>query len=120
MEEERQQMPQFTFNAPVNIYGGTLSGNVTNYNYGKEATTNVEDRELAKQMAGIFYGDEENALEFIGLVRGMKPVAVTGIVNQWLKEKKISDKSKGKDLWEILNKNGLYDAGYANWNSYVK
>ncbi len=50
----------------------------------------------------------------------MKPVEVTSLVNKLVKDKKISDMRRKKDLWKVLHDNGLYTPTVTNWNSQVK
>ena len=50
----------------------------------------------------------------------MKPTQITDKVNQLVREKKISDMSKHRDLWKVLHDSGIYDKSESNWNQQVK
>jgi hypothetical protein len=41
-------------------------------------------------------------------------------VNRLLKERKVSDISCNKVLWEILHENGYYAPTLSNWNSQIR
>ena len=75
---------------------------------------------VVRRLVPIFYGDEEEARAFVGCIRGMRPRQVTERVNQLVRERKISDASKHRGLWEVLSEAGLYGKSESNWNSQVK
>lgn len=80
----------------------------------------VNQEEIVGKLKHIFYGDEEAARQFLHDVRDMKPTYITNLVNQLVKERKISDASKKHDLWEVLNSYGIYTKTESNWNMQVR
>ncbi|MBR1521430.1 MAG: hypothetical protein IJ635_09360 [Bacteroidaceae bacterium] len=76
--------------------------------------------EVVRRLVPIFYGDEDEARAFVDCIRGMRPRQVTERVNQLVRERKISDASKHRRLWEVLSGAGLYGKSESNWNSQVK
>ena len=79
-----------------------------------------QQQEIVDKLKPIFYGDEENAKEFLMSIKGMKPTLITQKVNQLVKDKVISDISCKRDLWKVLHECGLYDKSESNWNQQVK
>lgn len=111
----------------INLYNGAqyvehIDSQVNNYNYygGQRPEMTEEEQKVSQELKGFFFGDEEEASRFVVAVRGKKPVEVVKVVNQLLKDRKVSDASCGKSMWKVLNDNGMYDATYANWNSQIK
>lgn len=76
--------------------------------------------EVAQELMPFFYGDVDNVRTFLQSIRGTKGPAITAMVNQWVKEKKISDVSCKRPLWQVLSKHRLYTASETNWDSQVK
>ena len=68
----------------------------------------------------IFFGQIEDARDFLVSIQGMKPTQIIEKVNQLVSEKKISDMSKHRDLWKVLHDCGIYDKSESNWNQQVK
>ena len=68
----------------------------------------------------IFYGNEEEARAFLVRVQDMKAVQITTLVNTLVSERKISEMSRHRDLYTVLNDCGIYDKSESNWNQQVK
>ena len=75
------------------------------------------DAELVEKLEPIFYNNETDVKSFLKEISGMKPGDITDLVNRWVKDKRISDYgySRKGELWEILNKAGLYPRSRQNW-----
>lgn len=81
----------------------------------------TEDVELIAKLKPMFFNDEKNVKEFLKNIRGTKPSFITSLVNEWVKEGRISsycDTRKG-DLWKVLNDAGLYTKTKQNWCKQV-
>lgn len=102
-------------NGQMNVGGGTI--NV--YQDGKAVQTSAEDEPLVAALTPIFYGDGEEAARFLDAIKGAKPTQITELVKRMVKERKISDASCHKDLWQLLHEAGLYPPTLANWNSQI-
>lgn len=63
------------------------------------AQASSQDEDWIGEILLCFMGDKANALEFVRLARMLKPAQITNLVNAWLVEKKISDISYNRDLW---------------------
>jgi hypothetical protein len=63
------------------------------------------------------YNKEEDVRLFLNQIRGMATEDITELVNQWVKEKRISDYGNSRKgvLWEILYHAGLYTRTKQNW-----
>ena len=79
----------------------------------------TDQEEIIAKLKPIFYGDEEEACNFLQTIQTMKPKQITDKVNQLVKGNVISDMSRKRDLWKILNDYGLYTKSESNWNSQV-
>ena len=86
----------------------------------EERTLIAADKALADKLAPVFFGNRELVAEFLGRIKGAKPTDVTAEVNRLLKERKVSDISCNKVLWEILHDNGFYTPTLSNWNSQIR
>ena len=89
-------------NGQMNVGGGTIHVLVQ----GKQQVVEQVDESLVDKLAPVFYGNRELVSEFLGRIKGTKPTDVTAEVNRLLKERKVSDISCNKVLWEILHENG--------------
>ena len=81
----------------------------------------TEDVEIVAKLKPMFFNDEKNVKEFLKNIRGTKPSFITSLVNEWVKEGRISsycDTRKG-DLWKVLNDAGLYTKTKQNWCKQV-
>ena len=87
---------------------------------GKGSLTEEADEALVGKLAPVFFGNRELVAEFLGRIKGAKPTDVTAEVNRLVKERKVSDISCNKVLWEILHDNGYYSPTLSNWNSQIK
>lgn len=84
----------------------------------KDSQDNID---LVTKLKSIFYNNEENVKLFLKEISGMQPKDITDLVNQWVKDKRISDYGSSRKgyLWDILNKAGLYLRSRQNWNRRV-
>jgi hypothetical protein len=80
----------------------------------------VSRSEIVKQLAPIFWGDEEKADNFLENIQNMKPKQITELVKNLVFDNEISGMSKGRDLWKVLHENRLYGPSESNWNQQVK
>ena len=76
---------------------------------------------LVARLKPIFYNNAEDVRLFLKEINGMKQKDITALVNEWVKDKRISDygNSRKGDLWAILNAVGLYNKSRQNWNRRV-
>ena len=79
-----------------------------------------EQVEIIEKLKPIFFGVEEEAKTFFLDIQGMKATQITAKVNQLVVEKKISEMSHHRELWQILHDCGLYDKSESNWNQRLK
>ena len=100
----------------ANVYQQPESAHVQ----GKVSVTEEADETLVCKLAPVFFGNRELVAEFLRRIKGAKPTDVTAEVNRLLKERKVSDISCNKVLWEILHKNGFYTPTLSNWNSQIR
>ncbi len=77
------------------------------------------DVEAIAKLKPFFFNMEQEAADFVSKIRGVKPKDVTAEVNRLLKERKVSDMSCKKPLWEILHQYGLYKCGISNWDNQI-
>ncbi|MBE6283533.1 MAG: hypothetical protein E7098_04235 [Mediterranea massiliensis] len=102
-------------NGQMNVGGGTI--NV--YQDGKVVQTSAEDEPLVAALTPIFYGYPDEAARFLDAIKGAKPTQITAMVEQLVKERKISDASCHKPLWQLLHDAGLYPLTLQNWNNQI-
>lgn len=85
-----------------------------------DVKTEEPSPKVVEQLKPIFYGNEEEARDFLKRIKNMKPPQITDLVKQLVSEKKISDMSCRRDLWTVLSNNGYYNRSEANWNQQLK
>jgi len=109
------------FNGPISGCVFAMPGSNVTQQTGQPAEQQMEeDIDVAAKLSPIFYGDKNQAKEFLAAIQGMKPTQITDLVKKWVAARKISEKSKNRDLWKVLHEAGLYDRSEANWNDQVK
>ena len=86
----------------------------------KEPELSEEQNNTLARLKPIFYGNEEEARAFLVRVQDMKAVQITTLVNTLVSERKISEMSRHRDLYTVLNDCGIYDKSESNWNQQVK
>lgn len=79
-----------------------------------------ESSDIVKKLAPIFFNNLKEAENFVHQIQNMKPKQITALVSNWVKERKISEKSCNRDLWTVLYDSRLYPYTESNWNSQVK
>ncbi len=84
------------------------------------AMLDEHQREIIEKLRPIFYGIEEEAKNFLLSIQNATPRQIADMVNQMVKDGKISELSSHRPLWKVLHDCGLYDRSESNWNTYVK
>lgn len=131
MKEEKLEgciVNRFEEGSNCQVFNGPISGcvfampgaEVTQQMGRKPENFSEKDKEVINQLKPIFFGSEEEAKDFLVSIQGMKPTQITNRVNQLVGEKKISELSKHRDLWKVLNDCGIYEKSESNWNMQVK
>ncbi len=131
MEEEKKKSAitnHFEAGANCQVFNGPISGcvfampgaNITQNPVQPSAQLNDQQQDVVEKLKPMFYGQVEDAKTFLVSIQGMKPTQITDKVNQLVREKKISDMSKHRDLWKVLHDCGIYDKSESNWNMQVK
>ena len=131
MEEEKKKSDitnHFEAGANCQVFNGPISGcvfampgaNVTQNPVQPSAQLDEQQQDVVEKLKPMFYGQLEDAKAFLVSIQGMKPTQITDKVNQLVREKKISDMSKHRDLWKVLHDCGIYDKSESNWNQQVK
>lgn len=75
---------------------------------------------IVELLKGIFHGDEEEVRTFLKTIAGKNDVEITDVVCEWVKKRRISQKSKGRPLWSVLHAAKLYQATETNWNTVLR
>ena len=74
-----------------------------------------------RTLVKCFKGNEKNAISFLEEVKKIgENRKITAIVNKLVEDGKINKSYRGRLLWTILNKYGLYTCTEANWNMRIK
>lgn len=102
-----------------NVYLSVDKAEVTVNDKVRQAAADDEQRQIVEKLKPIFFGIEDEARAFLMSIQGMKPTQVTELVNQAVKEGKLSKLSCHRDLWKVLYDCGIYDKTESNWNSQV-
>ena len=74
-----------------------------------------------RTLVKCFKGNEKNAISFLDEVKKIgENRKITAIVNKLVEDGKINKSYRGRLLWTILDKYGLYTCTEANWNMRIK
>ena len=75
------------------------------------------NQETVEELKPLFYNNEPNVRRFLREIMGMPPKDITELVNQWVKNKRITNfgNSRKGVLWKILHKARLYSRSRQNW-----
>ncbi len=112
---------QHNYFAPVRqIVGGGEKKGEDEMARNESAAPDERQQDIISQLKPIFFGIEEDARNFLARIQGMKPTQITELVNQLVKEKKLSDQSCHRPLWKVLHEAGIYAPSESNWNMQVK
>lgn len=130
MEEDKKNniINHFEAGANCQVFNGDIRGcvfampgsQVTQKTEPSTAELDDEQQDIAEKLKHIFYGQIEEAKNFLKGIQGLKPTEITAKVNELVKENKISDLSKNRDLWKVLHNCGIYTPTESNWNQQVK
>ncbi|MBR1500040.1 MAG: hypothetical protein IJ615_10520 [Bacteroidaceae bacterium] len=85
-----------------------------------KAELSQEQSQTVSRLKPIFYGNEDEARNFLLRVQDMKAMQITTLVNTLVAERKISDVSCHRELFTVLSESGIYDRSESNWNQQVK
>lgn len=109
------------FNGPISGCVFAMPGsNITQHPVQPSTELDEQQQDVVEKLKPMFYGQTEDAKAFLVSIQGMKPTQITDKVNQLVKEKKISELSKNRDLWKVLHDCGIYGPTESNWNQQVK
>lgn len=86
----------------------------------KEAKVVDEMEELIEELAPMFFNDRDEARTFVRCIQGKKAHQITDTVNMWVRDKRISDLSRFRPLWQTLHDHNLYNKSESNWNKRVR
>ena len=85
----------------------------------EDADVQEQDEDLQQELMPFFWNDAQNVAQFLKTIAGAKDTDITATVAQYVREKKISELSCHKDLWEVLNRHGRYLSKLSNWNQRI-
>ena len=101
-----------------------LRQQIATYLEGKEKNaekTNVPDKfqnDDRQKLIECFYS-REDAEDFMRSIQGLRGTEITAMVRQFVRERRISDMSCYKPLWEALHELGIYKYTLSNWNQQI-
>lgn len=78
------------------------------------------DEQCIDQITPCFWGNREEAAEFLRMAHTMQDKQITELVKAWTIQKKISEQSCHRNLWQPLHERGVYSSSESNWNKQVK
>lgn len=130
MEDNKQSgiVNHFETGATCQVFNGPISGcvfampgsSITQNPVQPSTEHDEKQQDVMDKLKPIFFGQIEDARDFLVSIQGMKSKQIIEKVNQLVSEKKISDMSKHRDLWKVLHDCGIYDKSESNWNQQVK
>ena len=76
---------------------------------------NPSDEEIVKDLAACFYGNTDDARDFLTQIRLVTDKEKPAIAKQYMNQNKLSQLSSKTDLHTIMVKHGLYSKQLNNW-----
>ena len=104
--------------AVVNQYAAPVKAEVTPPI--EESHPSLSDAEVLDKLLPLFYSNRAIAQQFLESIHNAKGPQITELVNNLVKERKLSSLSCHRDLWKILYDHGLYHATESNWNRQIR
>ncbi len=91
-------------------------------NLKNEVSRLAEEKEdlIVELLKPIFKKNEEVVREFLKIIEGKSDVEVSDVARKWVKDSKISDRSKNRPLWTILHAAKYYRTSESNWNTALR
>ena len=81
----------------------------------------MKNKPLIELLQPIFFENENDVKEFLEKISGRQNNEITDLVYEWVyKERKISSKQYGTNLWKILHAFKYYNATLSNWNTALR
>lgn len=82
----------------------------------------TQEREelIVELLKPIFFYSEEDVKEFLKKIDNRSDSVIADVVCEMIKERKISDRSKGRPLWMILHAAKYYNSTESNWNTMLR
>lgn len=81
----------------------------------------MKNKPLIELLQPIFFENENDVKEFLEKISGRQNNEITDLVYEWVyKERKISSKQYGTNLWKILHTFKYYNATLSNWNTALR
>ena len=78
------------------------------------------ERQLILSLAPVFYGNTDDAEEFLILAKGQTNLHITQLTNLWIKSRRICPDHCHRPLWKALHDAGIYTASESNWNGLIE
>lgn len=75
---------------------------------------------IVELLKPIFYNSEQDVKEFLKKNKDRQDTEIIDTVCEFVKDRKISDKSKGRPLWKILHAAKYYSSTESNWNTLLR
>lgn len=75
--------------------------------------------DVINSLLPIFKNNRDEVVAFLNTADGQKSTAITEMVNDLLRESKITKSGCKRDLWTILHDIGFYRPGESTWNKQV-
>lgn len=96
------------------------NGGILNFGNTAEPEETPDDDDMKAELLSVFMGNEEETEKFIMAIKTFeKDIQITAHVKALCRQRVISEKSKGRVLWNILTKYGYYTRSESNWNSQI-
>lgn len=126
-ETNKSIINHFEKDANCQVFNGPISGcvfampgsNVTQQTAQRNENTHEADENIVTKLRPMFFGNDEDTRVFLKSIMGAEPTQITDLVRKMVAEKKLSDISCHRPLWQVLHEYGIYDKTERNWNSQI-
>lgn len=118
--ENKELKKQQPTQKPNNEDTASLKQQIADLEKEKQLLSQDKEDMIIELLKPIFYGDEQDVKDFLNKIDGRSDTEITDTVYEYLKVRKISDKSKNRPLWMVLHAARLYRATEQNWTKALR
>lgn len=118
--ENKELKAQKPTQKPNNEDTASLKQQIADLEKEKQLLSQDKEDMIIELLKPIFYGDEQDVKDFLKKIDGRSDTEITDTVYEYLKVRKISDKSKNRPLWMVLHAARLYRATEQNWTKALR
>lgn len=117
LEKENKELKEQLTQKPTAVENTEAMNSLKREN---ERVSKEHEEMIVELLKPIFYNSEQDVKEFLMKIHGRTDIEIIDTVYDFLKVRKISEKSKSRPLWKILHAAKYYSSTESNWNTTLR